>query len=138
MNYKKIYEKYRDVIPYMIFGVLTTLVNMAVYWLMAHPLQLEVMPSTVTAWIITILFAYVTNRKWVFHSEASAVNEIIQDMISFFACRLATGIVDWGCMFLFVNICHFDDVIIKFAANVLVIILNYAASRLIIFKHKDE
>ncbi len=138
MNYKKIYEKYRDVIPYMIFGVLTTLVNMAVYWLMAHPLQLEVMPSTVTAWIITILFAYVTNRKWVFHSEASAVNEIIQEMISFFACRLATGIVDWGCMFLFVNICHFDDVIIKFAANVLVIILNYAASRLIIFKHKDE
>ena len=96
------------------------------------------MPSTVTAWIITILFAYVTNRKWVFHSEASAVNEIIQEMISFFACRLATGIVDWGCMFLFVNICHFDDVIIKFAANVLVIILNYAASRLIIFKHKDE
>ena len=80
MDIKKLYEKYKDIIPYAVFGVLTTLVNIAVYWLMAHPLGLGVMPSTIIAWIAAVLFAYITNRKWVFHSEANTRNEIIKEM----------------------------------------------------------
>ena len=131
MDIKKLYEKYKDIIPYAVFGVLTTLVNIAVYWLMAHPLGLGVMPSTIIAWIAAVLFAYITNRKWVFHSEANTRNEIIKEIISFFACRLATGVVDWACMFIFVDVLHLNDVVIKTAANILVIILNYIASKLI-------
>ena len=136
MDIKKLYEKYKDIIPYAVFGVLTTLVNIAVYWLMANPLGLGVMPSTIIAWIAAVLFAYITNRKWVFHSEANTRNEIIKEIISFFACRLATGVVDWACMFIFVDVLHLNDVVIKTAANILVIILNYIASKLIIFKKK--
>lgn len=130
-------EKYKDIIPYAIFGVLTTIVNMVVYWLAAHPLGLSVMVSTVIAWIAAVLFAYVTNRKWVFHSQVQGTKEIVQELVSFFACRLATGVVDWACMFIFVDLLHFNDVIIKAAANVLVIILNYIASKLVIFKQKE-
>lgn len=93
---KYLFHKYKDILPYAIFGVLTTAVNIAVYWLTAHPMGLSVMMSTVLAWVAAVLFAYVTNRKWVFHSEAKTPAEIGKEMVSFFACRLATGVVDWG------------------------------------------
>ena len=137
MNLKQLYEKYKDVIPYLFFGVCTTLVNVVVYWVAAHPLHLSVMASTVIAWLLAVLFAYVTNRKWVFHSEAKDARAVLKEMASFFACRLATGVVDWLCMYIFVDVLQWNDMVIKIAANVLVIILNYVASKLIIFK-KDK
>ncbi len=136
MNIKQLHEKYKDVIPYLFFGVCTTLVNVIVYWIAAHPLGMAVMPGTIIAWFLAVLFAYVTNRKWVFHSEANDRKEIGKEMLSFFACRLATGIVDWLCMFLFVDVLGWNDMVIKVAANVLVIILNYIASKLVIFRKK--
>jgi len=138
MNFKQLYTKYKNIIPYAFFGVLTTIVNIAVYWLMAHPLGLKVIPSTVIAWISAVLFAYITNRKWVFHSEAHTTNAIVKEIFSFFACRLATGLVDLACMFIFVDVLHLNDVVIKFIANVIVIVLNYVASKLIIFKHNKK
>lgn len=138
MDFKQFYAKYKDLIPYAIFGVLTTIVNMVVYWLMAHPFGVEVIPSTVVAWVLAVLFAYITNRKWVFHSEADTTNAIVKEILSFFACRLATGFVDLACMFIFVDVLHMNDVIIKFVANVIVIVLNYVASKLIIFKQKKK
>lgn len=138
MNIKKLYEKYKDVIPYLFFGVCTTIVNVVSYWICAHPLKFGVLPSTIIAWILAVLFAYVTNRKWVFHSEASGAREIIREIGSFFGCRLATGVVDWLCMIVFVDFLNFNDVIIKFIANVIVIILNYIASKMVIFKRKDK
>ena len=131
---KDLYEKYKDVIPYLFFGVCTTLVNVIAYWLCAHPLNLGTMRSTIIAWILAVLFAYITNRKWVFHSEAHSSKEIIKEMISFFGCRLATGVVDWGCMYFFVEVLHWNDLIVKLAANLLMIVLNYVASKLVIFK----
>lgn len=132
---KDLIKKYKDVVPYAVFGVFTTIVNIAVYWVMAHPFHLGVMLSTIIAWIVAVLFAYLTNRKWVFHSEAHTSQEVFREIISFFVCRIATGVVDWGCMFIFVDMLHFNDVIIKAAANILVIILNYVASKLVIFRH---
>ena len=138
MDFKKLYDQYKDIIPYGVFGVLTTVVNIVLYWLAAHPFGLSVMASTVIAWFLSVLFAYVTNRKWVFHSEAEGFEAIIKEMVSFFGCRLATGFVDLACMFVFVDILHLDDVVIKVIANVIVIVLNYVASKLVIFKHEDK
>lgn len=138
MFIKNLYEKYKDVIPYLFFGVCTTIVNVVVYWIAAHPLNLGVMPSTIIAWILAVLFAYITNAKWVFFSKATGFNEKFKEMISFFACRLATGVLDWLCMFVFVDVLKLNDLIIKILSNILVIILNYLASKLIIFKKKNE
>ena len=131
---RRLCEKYRDLIPYGVFGVLTTLVNISSYWLMAHPIKIPVMPATVIAWILSVLFAYFTNRKWVFHSEATGTTAIAKEMVMFFGARLATGVIDWACMFIFVDIIGFNDVMIKTLANVVVIILNYVASKFLIFK----
>lgn len=133
---RTLYQRYQDFILYGVFGVLTTLVNIVVYWVMAHPLHLPTMPSTIAAWVAAVFFAYITNRKWVFHSEAHTRREIVKEVSSFFVCRLATGVVDWGCMWLFVDVLQLNDVVIKTMANVVVILLNYVASKMVIFKSK--
>ena len=135
---KKLMIKYQDVIAYLVFGVLTTLVNIVAYWLCAHPLGLGTLPSSVLAWLAAVLFAYVTNRKWVFHSQAVTRQEITREMLSFFGCRLATGVVDWVMMFVCVDLLHFNDMVMKILANVVVVILNYVASKLIIFAKKKN
>lgn len=138
VDIKKLYSEYKGVILYLFFGVCTTIVNVMSYWIVAHALKMNVMISTIIAWSLAVLFAYVTNRKWVFNSDASGINEILKEIISFFSCRLATGIVDWGCMFIFVDLLMLNDVIIKFIANIVVIILNYIASKLFVFKSKTQ
>lgn len=138
MDIRNLYQKYRDVIPYLFFGICTTLVNIIVYWVMAYPLNCSTMFSTVVAWIMSVLFAYVTNRKWVFHSNVNGLKDIFKEIVSFFSCRLATGVVDFGLMWIFVDFLHYNDVAIKVIANVLVIILNYVASKLLIFRNKEN
>lgn len=130
---KNIYNKYRDVIPYLLFGICTTLVNIITYWGFSNIIKLPVMSSTVLAWIAAVLFAYYTNRKWVFHSEAKGFNDIFMEIIKFFSCRLLTGVIDWLIMFVFVSYLHYNDMLIKTLANIIVIVLNYVASRLVIF-----
>lgn len=137
MSITELYHKHKDVVPYLFFGVCTTLVNMVVYYVMAHILKADVTVSTVAAWIAAVLFAYLTNRVWVFHSEAHTVKEIGKEILSFFSCRLATGFVDWGCMAFFAGYLGMNDMIIKFLANVLVIVLNYIASKLVIFRKRS-
>ena len=133
---KSLYARYADVIPYLFFGVCTTLVTMAAYWVAAYPLGLSVPVSTVVAWVLAVLFAYLTNRRWVFHSEARTTPEILREIASFFSCRLATGLLDLGCMFLFVDVLRWNDLLIKALDNVLVVVLNYVASRLLIFRKR--
>lgn len=134
---KMLITKYKDFIFYIFFGILSTLLNIIAYWFFVHLFQQTVMKSTIIAWVLTILFVYITNCKWVFHSEANNVMAVLKEIVTFFMCRLITGVVDWGCMFVFVTILKLDDVLIKTLANVLVIIFNYVASKLIVFKHKS-
>lgn len=136
MKLKEMMEKYKDIVPYAIFGILTTIINIVVYLFFAHILKKEVMLSTLAAWFLSVLFAYVTNRKWVFHSGVLTFSNIIREAVVFFICRLATGIADILIMFVFVNIFHFNDLFIKIISNIAVIILNYVASKWIIFNHK--
>ena len=138
MTIKDLFEKYKDIIPYGIFGVLTTLVNIAVYWVMAHVLEMRTVPSSIIAWVAAVSFAYLTNRKWVFHSEAHTTRAIIREILYFFLCRLMTGVFDWLFMYVTVDMLHWHDVWMKLIANVMVIILNYLASRFVVFKKRDS
>lgn len=130
----RLFEQHREKILYVVFGVFTTAVNTGVYWLCAHPLNMPVLPGTIIAWFFAVLFAYITNRKWVFRSEASAPREIAREVLSFYLCRLATGILDWVLMYLLVDQLHWNDLYVKIAVNILVILLNYVASKLLIFR----
>lgn len=133
-----IYRKYQDVIPYLFFGVLTTIVNVVSYSIFAHTLGLNTTIATILAWFLAVLFAYLTNRKWVFHSSAKGFSEVFREILAFVGCRVATGVVDWGMMVVLVDMWHFNDIVIKILANVVVIISNYVTSRLLVFAKKDK
>ena len=132
---KQLLIKHKAIILYVLFGGLTTLTNILSYLLLAHALNFGVMPSTVVAFVISLLFAYHTNRKLVFESKAKG-KETLAELIKFFLCRFATGIFDFLCMFVLVDLLQFNDVIIKILSNIIVIILNFVASKLLIFTKK--
>lgn len=135
---KELCNKYKGIVAYIFFGVCTTLVNVVVYWILAHLVHIDTMPSTIIAWFVAVLFAYLTNRKWVFNSQARNSKAVFKEILSFFSCRLVTGIIDWLCMFIFVDVAGWNDIIIKFLANLTVIILNYLASKFVIFKRTEK
>lgn len=135
---KGLLVKYKSVVLYLIFGVATTLVNIIAFWFLFNMLAMETVPSNVTAWIISCLFAYVTNRIWVFESKVRESAGIIKEVVSFFACRLGTLLVETVFMYIFIDVLGFNALIIKFIANVIVVILNYVASKLIIFTKKND
>ena len=128
---KELLLKYKEVIMYLIFGVLTTVVNIVVYYIMADMLQVHYMISNIVAWFLSVLFAYVTNRKYVFESKSI---EIIKEMVSFFGARLATGVMDMAFMWIFVGLGLLPDFVAKVITNVFVIIANYILSKLVVFK----
>ena len=128
---KELLLKYKEIIMYLIFGVLTTVVNIAVYYIMANSLQINYLISNIVAWFLSVLFAYVTNRKYVFESKS---NEIIKEMTSFFGARLATGAMDMVLMWLFVGLHILPDFVAKVITNVIVIVANYILSKLVVFK----
>lgn len=135
---KELFEKYKDLIPYVIFGVLTTIVNYASYWLFAHPLGCGTVFSTAVAWLLSVLFAYVTNRRWVFHSTARGAKAVGKEFAAFLAARISTGLLDMLVMYVFVDVLGWNDMIMKLASNVIVVILNYIFSKFFIFKKKEE
>ena len=129
-----LYKKHKDVVPYLVFGVLTTAVNVVSYALLSRVFKLGTVPCVIIAWFLAVLFAYLTNRRWVFKSRARTRKEITREVVSFFGCRLATGVLDWLIMIVFVDGLHMNDILIKIIANIVVIVLNYVASKLVIFK----
>lgn len=133
VSMKELYLKYKEVIMYLIFGVLTTVVNIVVYFVMADTSMMHIhyMISNVTAWFLSVLFAYITNRKYVFESKSQ---NILKEIISFFGSRLATGAMDMVFMWLFVEFNILPGFIAKVISNVFVIVANYILSKLVVFK----
>ncbi len=128
---KAIIMKYKEIIMYLIFGVLTTAVNIGVYFISAELLHINYLISNGLAWFLSVLFAYLTNRKYVFESKSQ---DVLKEVISFFGSRLATGALDMALMWVFVYFNVVNDVIAKIEVNVIVVIMNYILSKLVVFK----
>lgn len=120
----------KELILYVIFGILTTLVNIIVYFVFTR-LGINYLISNILAWFLSVLFAYVTNRRWVFESKSS---DILKECGLFFSGRIFSGVVDTGLMYLFIDILSIGDVISKIVIQVIVVILNYIISKWIVFK----
>ena len=121
-----------QLILYGIFGALTTIINIVVYWLCTRIFSWPVVISTVIAWVIAVVFAFWSNRVWVFHSSG----KILTEAAEFLSARIATGILDVVVMFVFADWLAFPDVWVKAVSNIIVIILNYVLSKVFIFKEE--
>lgn len=129
-----LFKKYKEPLMYLIFGVLTTAVNYITYIVLARLLGIDVMLSNGIAYMTSIVFAYITNRTWVFTSYAVTFKARLKEAAEFVSARLFGFVLDMGFMFLFVSILDFNDLIMKGLSNVIVIGLNYVISKYIIFK----
>ncbi|MEQ8155605.1 MAG: GtrA family protein [Clostridiaceae bacterium] len=138
-EYKELFSRYgaTEKLLYLIFGVLTTLVNIATYWIFTKLLKFDYISASVIAWIIAVVFAYVTNKIYVFNSRNFNAMIIFKEAVSFFAFRALSLLVDLFTMFLLVEKIQINDIYAKVAANVIVIILNYFSSKLFVFKNKN-
>ena len=131
---KKLIIKYKALIMFGIFGVLTTIVNVLVYQLCYAVLEISNALSTIIAWLLAVAFAFITNKKWVFGSEKIDKKTLVREISSFILCRVGTGVLDLGIMIYTVDYLGWNALLMKLFANVLVIILNFVCSKLIIFK----
>ena len=134
---EELWTKYKSLIIYAFVGGLTTVVNIVTYYVCFNLLGIANDPSTAIAWLLSVLFAFLPNKLWVFESKSFDKQTVIQEFTSFFSCRLATGILDFVIMHLAVTVAHFNPTLWKLISNILVIIINYVVSKLLIFKKKD-
>lgn len=118
---------------YIVFGCLTTLVNWLAYWVLEDFLSAPYLWATALSQLVAILFAYITNRIWVFQSRVHGIRGIAAEMAKFFGCRTASFVLDLLCMYVGVDVFHANDKIMKLLANVIIIILNYVLSKLLVF-----
>ncbi len=132
-----LFQKYRETMLYLIFGGLTTLINIGSYWLLTSVFAVDFMVANALAWLISVLFAFVTNKLFVFDSKSLAAALVLKEFVLFLGARLFSGALDMGIMYLFVDILRFNDMVIKVLSNIIVIVVNYVLSKLIIFKKKQ-
>ncbi len=131
-------KKYREQVAYVFFGGLTTLVNIVVYYVANTMMHMATVPATAVAQVLAVLFAYVTNKKYVFQSKTHGAQELLREMGSFFACRAVSFVLDIGIMWLSVDILAWPNMLMKIVSNVIIIVVNYVASKLLIFNKGKE
>ena len=129
--FNKIFNK--EVILYLVFGVLTTLIDLIVFYISNNILNIHYIISTCLAWIFAVLFAYVTNKIFVFSSTENKQN-IFKEMFYFFSLRLVSLLMSIVFMFIMIDILHLNEILSKILVNVFVVIANYFFSKLFIFK----
>ena len=134
----KTYSKYRELIMYAITGVGATLINTVAYIILADLVGINYVVSNIIAWILAFIFAFYSNKIWVFESNSHDVKKTVIEFIEFGTARLSTGILDTLLMVLFVSILNINDVLSKIVVNIIIIIINYLASKFIIFKKTNE
>ena len=145
----ELFKKYKEPILYILFGALTTLVNILVYYVVADIASVYYLIANVVAWVASVLFAFVTNKLFVFESKSWSASVMFPEMGGFFLARVATGVVDMALMWLLVDVLLWREVVLdigilicsgemfaKVLVNVIVIVLNYVASKLWIFRKK--
>lgn len=138
-----IYRKHREGMRYLIFGGLATMVNILTYIIFAKLIfinlndNLRVNLSNILAIVASILFAYITNKLWVFETKTDSKKDLLKEFISFIGCRIVTAVLDMGLMQVTVNIFNWNEILMKILVNIIVILLNFIFSKLIIFKKKE-
>lgn len=135
---KSLYIRYKDIILFVFFGGCTTLVNVVSYFICSRIYHLSVTASTIAAWTLAVMFAYVTNRKYVFKSENTTVKSITIEFGAFLSSRLLTGLLDLTMMYVFVKLLSQNDMLIKLISNIIIVICNYLLSRLMVFKQHEK
>lgn len=127
-------RRFRELASYVFWGGMTTLVSFAAYGIATRALGIGVVPATVASWIVAVLFAFVTNKLWVFASKSLAPLLVLRELVAFVASRLASGGIELFLMWFFADVLGVNDWLMKLVANVVAIVANYVFSKIFVFR----
>lgn len=135
---KSLYKKYKEIINYLIIGVLTTVVSLVTFYIvrilfLTNDTQLDIQISNIISWFFAVLFAFITNKKYVFESKKEG-KENLAEMIKFYLSRISTLLIDMGVMWLLTAPLNINDKISKILVQFIIVILNYVLSKIFVFK----
>lgn len=131
---KDLIFKYREMITYLIFGVLTTVVNYLVYLPCYNLLHFSSAVSNMIAWVVAVIFAYLTNKPFVFQSHDWSREVVIPELTKFVGSRIGSGAAETGILLLFVDVLMQDGNVWKIVTSVLVVVMNYIFSKFLVFR----
>ncbi len=146
---KELWAKYKEIILYLFFGVATTLVNWVVYGICTKVFGLaseglELTISNSIAWVFAVLFAFVTNKLFVFESKCETRGKVLEEMGKFFGARIFSGLFEIGLPILFMAVGLKQEFfgipggVAKMITSVVVVVLNYILSKLVVFRKKEK
>ena len=133
-RFQPLYKKNKEILLYLFFGGLAFLVSISTFWLFHVMFHMNELWANVVSWLITVLFAFFTNRIWVFAAPTDTVAEFLTQLWKFFGGRAATLVIEEGILLVFITWLKMNSMAVKVAAQVIVIVLNYVISKLVIFK----
>ena len=131
-----IIKKYWDILSYLFFGVLTTVVNYVVYLPLYNTLHLPATVSNAISWVVAVIFAFVTNKPFVFKSHDWSAKVTLPEFVKFVGCRVGSGVLETLIIFITVDIFSFNGNIMKLITSIITILLNYIGSKLLVFRKK--
>ena len=134
---RNLFVRYADIVSYLFFGVLTTVVNYLVYLPCYNLLGLSASVSNVIAWVFAVAFAYLTNKPFVFKSHDWSTKTVVPELTKFVTSRIASGALETLIILVTVDLLCWNGNIMKLATSVLVVILNYVASKLLVFRKRE-
>lgn len=129
-------KKHEEILSYLFFGGLTTVVNYLVYLPCYNLMGFSGAVSNVIAWIAAVAFAYLTNKPFVFKSHDWSAKTVLPELTKFVGCRVGSGLVETAIIFVTVDCLGLNGNLIKLVTSVLVVVLNYVASKLVVFRKK--
>ena len=134
---KGLYFNYKEIVNYLVFGGLATLVNFISYYIFARVIGIDEVISSGLSWLCSVIFAYITNKIFVFESETKSKRQLLKECVSFFLARIISGILcDVGTFALMVIVFNINDIFSKIVTQVMVVIVNYIFSKFIVFRKK--
>ena len=131
-------DRYTEYILYIVFGILTTIVNFITYFIFTKAVGLSTITSNLIATAISIIFAYITNKIFVFNSKRNSIGELITELVKFVGARIFTGLLDTLFVFIGVDCIKANDFVIKTISCIIVVLLNYIISKAIIFNKQED
>jgi len=135
---KDLFDRYGEIINYLIFGVATTVVNIVVFFLFDTILSVPYLIANAIAIILSILFAFFTNKKYVFKSQAMSRQDNWEEFVRFVSFRVLSGLFDMLSMWILVDMLLFGTNLAKLLTQFIVVVLNYVFSKFFVFKQEEE
>ena len=130
-------KKYRDILAYLFFGALTTLVSFLTYTFFNYHAGLSATVSNCISWVAAVAFAYLTNKPFVFKSDDWSLAAVLPELGKFVGCRVGSGLLETAFLALTVDLCGWNSLVMKVIASIMVVTLNYIGSKLLVF-HKHN